>query len=149
MAYFSLQLCEIFFIYFGALLIYFGALLALFGKSHRRRSLVGCSPWGHYESDTTEQLHFHVLEKEMATHSCSCLENPRDGGAWWAAIYGVAQNRTWLKRLSSIYIYIYIKLMLLNCGVGEDSWESLGLQGDPTSPFWRRSALGFLWKEWC
>ena len=39
--------------------------------------------------------------------------------------------------------------LLLNCGVGEDSWESLGLQGDPTSPFWRRSALGFLWKEWC
>ena len=41
------------------------------------------------------------------------------------------------------------ELMLLNCGVGEDSWESLGLQGAPTSPFWRRSALGFLWKEWC
>ena len=41
------------------------------------------------------------------------------------------------------------ELMLLNCGVGEDSWESLELQGDPTSPFWRRSALGFLWKEWC
>ena len=40
-------------------------------------------------------------------------------------------------------------LMLLNCGIGEDSWESLGLQGDPTSPFWRRSALGLLWKEWC
>ena len=39
--------------------------------------------------------------------------------------------------------------MLLNHGVEEDSWESLGLQGDPTSPFWRRSALGFLWKEWC
>ena len=41
------------------------------------------------------------------------------------------------------------ELMLLNCGVGEDSWKSLGLQEDPTSPFWRRSALGFLWKEWC
>ena len=41
------------------------------------------------------------------------------------------------------------ELMLLNCGVGEDSWESLGLQGDPTSPFWRRSALGFLWRDWC
>ena len=41
------------------------------------------------------------------------------------------------------------ELMLLNCDVGEDSWESLGLQGDPTSPFWRRSTLGFLWKEWC
>ena len=40
------------------------------------------------------------------------------------------------------------ELMLLNCGVGEDFWESLGLQGDPASPFWRRSALGFLWKEW-
>jgi len=40
------------------------------------------------------------------------------------------------------------ELMLFNCGVGEDSWESLGLQGDPTSPFWRRSALGFLWREW-
>ena len=41
------------------------------GKSHGRRSLVGCSPWGCYESDTTERLHFHfyALEKEMATHS--------------------------------------------------------------------------------
>ena len=39
--------------------------------------------------------------------------------------------------------------MLLNCGVGEDSWESLGLQGDPTSPFWRRSVLGAHWKDWC
>ena len=41
------------------------------------------------------------------------------------------------------------ELMLLNCGVGKDSWESLGLQGDQTSPFWSRSALGFLWREWC
>ena len=39
--------------------------------------------------------------------------------------------------------------MFLNCGVGEDSWESLGLQGDPTSPFWRRSTLGIHWKDWC
>ena len=54
--------------------------------------------------------------------------------------------------LSTVYVkrkHIKEELMLLNCGVGEDSWESLGLQGDPTSPFWRRSALGFLWKEWC
>ena len=41
------------------------------------------------------------------------------------------------------------ELMLLNCGVGEDSWESLGEQGDPTSPFWRRSVLGVHWKDWC
>ena len=39
--------------------------------------------------------------------------------------------------------------MLLNCGVGEDSWESFGRQGDPASPFWRRLTLGFLWREWC
>ena len=52
--------------------------------------------------------------------------------------------RVWLWRKLSAQ-----ELMLLNCGVGEDSWESLGLQGDPTSPFWRRSALGFLCREWC
>ena len=39
------------------------------------------------------------------------------------------------------------EFLLLNCGVGEESWESLGLQGDPTSPFWRRSTLGFLWRN--
>ena len=48
-----------------------------------------------------------------------------------------------------IYISGHLFSWLLNCGVGEDSWESLGLPGDATSPFWRRSALGFLWKEWC
>ena len=42
-----------------------------------------------------------------------------------------------------------LELMLLNCGVGEDIWVSLGLQGDPTSPFWRRSVLGVYWKDWC
>ena len=41
------------------------------------------------------------------------------------------------------------ELMLLNCGVGEDFWKSLGLQGDPTSPFLRRSAVGFFWRKWC
>ena len=39
------------------------------------------------------------------------------------------------------------ELMLLNCGVGEDSWESLGLQGDSTCPFWKRSTMGFLWRN--
>ena len=52
-------------------------------------------------SDFTFTFHFHALEKEMATHSGSCLENPRDGGAWWVAVSGVAQSRTRLKRLSS------------------------------------------------
>ena len=76
------------------------------GKSHGRRSLVGCSPWGHWESDTTERLHFHfslscIGEGNGNPLQCSCLDYPRDVGAWWAAIYGVAQSRTQLKRLSS------------------------------------------------
>ena len=76
------------------------------GKSHGRRSLVGCSPWNREESHTTERLHFHfslscIGEGNGNPLQCSCLENPRDGGAWWAAIYGVTQNRTRLKRLSS------------------------------------------------
>ena len=75
-------------------------------KSHGRRSLVGCSPWGRKESDTTERLHFHCSlsctgEGNGTPLQCSCLENPRDGGAWWAAVYGVAQSRTRLERLSS------------------------------------------------
>ena len=68
------------------------------GKSHGRRSLVGCSPWGHEELDTTRRLHFHfslscIREGNGNPLQCSCLENPRDGGAWWAAAYGVAQSR--------------------------------------------------------
>ena len=76
------------------------------GKSHGQRSMVGCSPWGRKESDTTKRLHFHFSlsclgEGNGNPLQCSCLENPRGGGAWWAAVYGVAQSRTRLKRLSS------------------------------------------------
>ena len=76
------------------------------GKSHGQRSLVGCSPWGREESDTTEQLHCHfslscVGEGNGNPLQCSCLENPRDRGVWWAAVYGVSQSRTRLKWLSS------------------------------------------------
>ena len=68
---------------------------------------------GLLELDTTEQLHFHFLlwcigEGNGNPLQYSCLENPRDGGAWWVAVYGVAQSRTRLKRLSSSSI-----LMLL------------------------------------
>ena len=76
------------------------------GKSHLQRSLVGCSPRGHTELDTTARLHFHFSlsctgEGTGNPLQCSCLENPRDRGAWWAAIYGVAQSQTRLKGLSS------------------------------------------------
>ena len=75
-------------------------------KFHGRRSLVGYSPWGREELDTTERLHFHfslscIGEGNGNPLQCSCLENPRDGGAWWAAVYEVTQSRTRLKRLSS------------------------------------------------
>ena len=75
------------------------------GKSHGQRSLVGCSPWGREELDTTEQLHFHfslscIGEGHGNPLQCSCLEKPSDGGAWWAAVYGITQSRTRLKRLS-------------------------------------------------
>ena len=66
----------------------------------------GLQSMGLLGSDTTERLHFHFSlsytgEGNGNPLQCSCLENPRDGGAWWAAIYGVAQSRTQLKRLSS------------------------------------------------
>ena len=72
------------------------------GRLQSRRSLVGCSLWGCKESDTTEQLHFHfslpcIGEGNGNPLQCSCLENPRVGGAWWAVVYGVAQSRTRLK----------------------------------------------------
>ena len=71
------------------------------------RSLVSRSPWGLKESVKTEQLHFHFsLSCSGEGHGnplqCSCLEKPRDRGAWWAAVNRVAQSWTWLKRLSSI-----------------------------------------------
>ena len=76
------------------------------GESHGRRSLVGCSPRGRWGSDTTERLHFHfslscIGEGNGNPLQCSCLENSRDGGAWWAAVYGVTQSWIRLKQLSS------------------------------------------------
>ena len=101
----SFQYLDIFHIYFRRRQWHPTPVL-LPGKFHGRRSLVGCSAWGHEESDTTERLHFHFSlsctgEGTGNPLQCSCLENPRDGGAWWAAVYGVTQSRTQLKRLSS------------------------------------------------
>ena len=95
------------------------------GKSHGRRSLVGCSPWGHWGSDTTERFHVQfslscIGEGNGNPLQCSCLENPRDGGAWWAAVYGVAQSRTqlkWLKQQQHKYLW---NLRILEYKVKED-----------------------------
>ena len=75
------------------------------GKSRGQRSLVSRNPWGREESDRTERLHFHfslscIGEGNGNPLQCSCLENPRDRGPWWAAVYGVAQSRTQLNLLS-------------------------------------------------
>ena len=72
------------------------------GESQGLGSLVGCHLWGCTESDTTERLHYHfslycIGEGNGNPLQCSYLENPRDGGDWWVAIYGVAQSQTRLK----------------------------------------------------
>ena len=103
-----------------------------------RRSLEGCSPWGRWESDTTERLHFHFSlscfgEGNGNPLQCSCLENPRDGGAWWAAVYGVTQSRTRLKWLSSssssssLY-YKKFSSVQFSCSVMSDYLRAHGLQ---------------------
>ena len=100
----------------------------LSGRSHGQRSLVGCSPWGLEESDTTERLHFHLSlpligEGNGTPLQCSCLENPRDGGAWWAAVYGVAHSRTRLKRLSSSSSTVVKFIETENTVVVAKGWE--------------------------
>ena len=86
-------------------------------KFHGWRSLEGCSPRGRWGSDTIARLHFHfsfscIGEGNGNPLQCSCLENPRDGGARWAAIYGVAQSQTWLKQLSSSSNSIHVSMLL-------------------------------------
>ena len=95
-------------------------LVLLPGKSHGWRSLVGCSPWGREESDTTEQLHFHfslscIGEGNGNPLQCSSLENPRDGRAWWAAVRGVAQSRTRLKWLSCSSSSKEVRSYMMQC----------------------------------
>ena len=69
------------------------------GKSHGWRSLVGCSPWGRQELDTTERLHFHfslscIEEGNGNALQYSCLKNSMNKGAWWATVHGVTKSPT-------------------------------------------------------
>ena len=111
------------------------------GKSHGRRSLVGCSPWGREELDTTERLHFDfslscIGEGNGNPLWCSCLENPRDGEA--CATYGVAQSRTQLKRLSSSSsrhrVGLEFLTPLLKFGVPCDLFQTM--KDEPKSVFY-------------
>ena len=101
------------------------------GKSHGQRSLVGCSPWGCWGSDTTERLPFHfslscIGEGNGNPLQCSCLENPRDRGSWRAAVCGVAQSWARLKWLSSRAV---MWMMVLFSEI-RMTWEGLGLGED-------------------
>ena len=99
------------------------------GKSHGQRSLVGCSLWGCEESDATERLHFHFSLSRIGEGNgnplqCSCLENPRDGGAWWSIVHGVTKSQTRLKRLSSsssssIFLLSFLKNVIYLIGIVE------------------------------
>jgi len=88
----------------------------------------------------TERLHFHfslscIGEGNGNPLQCSCLENPRDRGAWWAAISGVAQSRTWLKRLSSSSSSSIYMTMLIFQIVSPSPSHSVSMSPYPTSAF--------------
>ena len=112
------------------------------GKSHGRRSLVGCNPWGCKESDTTEWLHFHfslscIGEGNGNPLQCSCLKNPGDRGAWWAAVYGVAQSWTRLKWLSSSIVYEW-PILKFEATIGQKHpWRGKWPKKKGVSPIWR------------
>ena len=89
----------------------------------RSRSLVGCSPWGLEELDTTERLRFHfslscIGEGNGNPLQYSCLENPMDGGAWWAAVHGVAKSRTRLSDFTfTFHVHAWEKEMATHSSV--------------------------------
>ena len=88
----------------------------------------GLQSMGSLESDTTERLPFHfslscIGEGNGNPLQCSCLENPRDGGAWWAAVSGVAQSQTRLKRLSSSSSS-NVKVTSAACVLSSVSWKN-------------------------
>ena len=120
------------------------------GKSHGRRSLEGCGPWGRWGSDTTERLHFHFSLSCIGGGNgnplrCSCLENPRDRGAWWAAVYGVTQSRTrlkWLRSSTAASGLCGIKIKTASVDAGAEEWEFTWVThfwctewGDQLAPF--------------
>ena len=122
------------------------------GKSYGWRSLLGCSPWGCWESDMTERLDFHFLlscigEGNGNPLECSCLENPRDGRAWWAAVYGVAQSRTRLKRLAAIAATVFMSKFQKSCRNGNQGLKELWqLRKDMKSQYLCKYRIG--WVTW-
>ena len=138
-----------------------------FSSSHlNRHSVCVGDPWSASPTGPVGGwCHFpHSSSKVPPDSSCSelslrhTLEPNYSGkrkGKDWLSQRSV-WSRLWFFQSSCMAVRVGLwrklsaeELMLLNCGVGKDSWESLGLQGDPTSPSWRRSVLGVHWKDWC
>ena len=102
------------------------------GKSHGRRSLVGCSPWGRWESDTTEQLHFHsslscIGEGNGNPLQCSYLKNPRDGGAGGLPSLGSHRVRHDWSDLAAAAAYTWITHKCLSQNLRSHHWSPLSL----------------------
>ena len=115
------------------------------GKSHGRRSLVGCSPWVREESETTERLHFHFSlscfgEENGNPLQCSCLENPRDRGAWWAALYGVTQSWTRLNHLCRSSSTVPQQRIFSNEKKLRSRWKELSCSSNVTRGTWHAGA---------
>ena len=113
---------------------------------HGRGILVGCSTWGRTESDSTERLPFHFSlsctgEGNGNPLQYSCLESPRDGGAWWAAVYGVEQSRTRLKRLSSSSSSKHKDLRMHVHSVAQNGYELNAWRGTRDKTEWFNVAL--------
>ena len=101
------------------------------GKSYGQRSLVGCSPWGRWQSDTTERaLHFSLScigEGNGNPLQCSCLENPRDGGAWWLPSMGSHRvGHDWSDLAAAAELKSTLRLMYKNLVFDHDG--ALGLK---------------------
>ena len=121
------------------------------GKSHGRRSLVGCSPWGSWGSDTTEWRHFHfslscIGEGNGNPLQCSYLENARDRGVWWAAIYGVAEGRTQLSDVTfSFHFHALEKEMATHSSVL--AWRIPGTEEPGGLPSMGSHRVGHDWSD--
>ena len=103
------------------------------GKSHARRSMVGCSPWSRYESDTTERLHFHfslwcIGEGNGNPLQCSCLENPRGGGAWWTAVMGSHRVGHYRSDLAAA-VAVRLSMWVVGGGCGEGCGQGVCVLG--------------------
>ena len=100
---------------------------------------MGCSPWGREESETTERLHFHfslscIGEGNGNPLQCSCLENPRDGEAWWAAVYGVAQSQTRIDLAAAAAAYISTSHVALRWVCYQKTWVQISALQTPENP---------------